>query len=247
MRVKIYLEVPREVSIFYRRSILSFIKKVLESEDKEYSDKVFSRKSFKPFTFCVFFSGISVNGNSIRNDGKAILTVSSGSPDFFIRFNKGLKNFKEYRAKHINGSMKIVKTEVVDEDNINSSKQVFRTLSPIIVVNKERHPVLPSGLKMNGDSFIVYDDEAFTQELRYSLKCIFNGLPELKFVHKDGKKAVVKHLVGPSDKEKVIKIVAYQGIFTLEADPYVLNEIYRYGLGFRRYQGFGCLEVVKEN
>ena len=247
MRIKVYLEVPREVSIFYRRSILSFIKKVLETEDRDYSSKIFSKKSFKPFTFCVFFSGISVNGNSIKNDGKAILTVSSGSPDFFIRFSKGLKNFKEYKGRHLNGCMKIIKTEVIDEDTINTSKQMFRTLSPIIVVNKDKHPVLPAKLKMNGDNFIIYDDDAFTQELRYSLKCIFNGLPELRFDHKEGKKAVVKHLVGPNDREKVIKIVAYQGIFSLEADPYVLNEIYKYGLGFRRYQGFGCLELVKEN
>ncbi len=247
MRIKVYLEVPREVSIFYRRSILSFIKKVLEVEDKDYSGRIFSKKSCKPFTFCVFFSGINVNGNSIKNEGKAILTVSSGSPDFFIRFSEGLKKFKEYKSKHLNGCMKIVKTEVIDEDTISSSKQTFRTLSPIIVVNKDKHPVLPAKLKMNGDSFIIYDDDTFTQELRYSLKCLFNGLPELRFDHKEGKKAVVKHLVGPNEKEKVIKIVAYQGIFSLEADPYVLNEIYRYGLGFRRYQGFGCLELVREN
>lgn len=247
MRVKIYLEVPRQVSIFYRRSILSFIKRVLETEDKDYSDRIFSKRSFKPFTFCVFFSGISVNGDSIKNDGRAILTVSSGSPDFFVRFNNGLKNFKEYKSKHLNGTMKIVKKEVVDEDSIISNRQVFRTLSPIIVVNREKHPVLPSRLKVNGDSFIVYDDEVFTKELRYSLRCIFNGLPELRFTHKDGKKAVVKHLVGSNGREKVIKIVAYQGTFSLEADPYVLNEIYKYGLGFRRYQGFGCLELVREN
>lgn len=247
MRIKVYLELPREVSIFYRYSMLSFIKKVLETEDIDYSRKIFSKKSFKPFTFSVFFNGISINGDSIKSDGKAILTVSSGSPDFFIRFSRGIKKFKEYKGKHLNGTMKILKTEIIDEESINTSKQTFRTLSPIIVVNREKKPVLPTKLRVNDDSFIIYDDEAFTQELRYSLKCVFNGLPELKFEHKEGKKAVVKHLVGSNGKEKVIKIVAYQGVFALEADPYVLSEIYKYGLGFRRYQGFGCLELVKEN
>ncbi len=247
MRVKVYLDVPREVSIFYRRSFLSFIKKVLETEDAEYCNRIFSKDNFKPFTFCVFFGSISVNGERIYNNGKAILTVSSGSPDFFVRFYNGLKAFKEYKGKYLNGTMKVVRTQIIEEEVISDEVQTFRTLSPIIAVNKDKHPVLPSGLKVNNDSFIVYDDDCFTNELRYSLRSVFNGLPDLKFTHREGKKAVVKHLVGFSDKEKVIKIVAYQGVFTLEADPYVLNEIYKYGLGFRRYQGFGCLELVREH
>ncbi|NPA32119.1 MAG: CRISPR-associated endoribonuclease Cas6 [Aquificae bacterium] len=246
MRIKVYLEVPKEVSIFYRRSFLSFIKRVLEEEDTDYTRRIFAKDKFKPFTFCVFFGDIKVNGEVISTNGKAILTVSSGSPDFFIRFYRGLKNVKEFNGKYINGSMKILKSEMIEEKQISDTRQTFRTLSPVVVVNKEKHPVLPEKLKTSDDNFIVYDDRAFTEELRFSLRCIFNGLPELKFTHKNGKKAVVKHLVGQNGSEKVIKIVAYQGTFTLEADPYVLNEIYKYGIGFRRYQGFGCLEIVKE-
>ena len=247
MRIKVYLDVPKELSIFYRRSFLSFIKKVLEKEDTDYCSKVFMKDRFKPFTFCVFFGDIKVDGEKIFNNGRAILTVSSGSPDFFVRFYNGLKGFKEYKGRYINGSMKILKSEMVEEEVISSNRQKFRTLSPIVVVNKDKYPVLPEKLKANNDAFIIYDDGVFTNELRFSLRCIFNGLPDLKFSHHNGKKAVVKHLIGHNGSEKVIKIVAYQGTFILEGEPYVLNEIYKYGIGFRRYQGFGCLELVKEN
>jgi len=247
MRVKAYLEVPKEISIFYRRSFLSLIKKALEKEDENYANNLFKKKNFKPFTFCVFFENIKINGETLQNNGKAIMTVSSGSPDFFHRFYNGLKKLKEYNGKYTNGTVKIRKVLMFEEEQISSPKQTFRTLSPIVVINRDKKPVLPSKLGSKNDDFILYDDGAFTQELRYSLKCIFNGLPELKFQHRDGKKSVVKHIVGNKENEKVIKIVAYQGVFTLEGDPYVLNEVYKYGLGFRRYQGFGCLELVKEN
>ncbi|NPB06697.1 MAG: CRISPR-associated endoribonuclease Cas6 [Aquificae bacterium] len=246
MRVKVYLEVPKELSIFYRRSFLSFIKSVLEREDGEYCRRVFSRDGFKPFTFCVFFGSISVDGEKILCNGKAILTVSSGSPDFFLRFYNGLKGVKEFKGRFV-GRVKVVKTELIEEENISDRTRTFRTLSPIVAVSKDRHPVLPLALKVSDDEFIVYDDESFTRELRYSLRSVFHGLPELRFEHLEGKKAVVKHLVGPDGREKVIKIVAYQGVFRLEADPFVLNEIYRYGIGFRRYQGFGCLELAGKN
>ena len=245
MRIKVYLEVPKEVSVFYRRSILSFIKKVLEIEDKDYCEKIFSKGHFKPFTFCVFFGGINVNGEIIRNNGKAILTISSGSPDFFLRFYSGLKNFKEFKGRYINGTARILKREMIEEEPITSSKQIFRTLSPIVAVNREKHPILPEAFAVQKDNFIIFSDRDFKEELRYSLHNIFNGLPDLEFKHIEGKKSVVKHLVGNNNQEKVIKIVAYQGVFQLEADPYVLNEIYKYGIGFRRYQGFGCLEVVR--
>ncbi|WP_461831203.1 CRISPR-associated endoribonuclease Cas6 [Aquifex sp.] len=245
MRVKVFLEVPKEVSIFYRRSFLSFIKSVIEEEDADYCVKIFKKGAFKPFTFCVFFGDIKVNGEKLYNNGKAILTVSSGSPDFFVRFYNGLKKRKEFSGKYINGSMRIIRTQLIEEEPLSDGKCRFRTLSPIVVVTKDKHPVLPEELKSDGDSFIVFDNALFTKELRFSLKHIFNGLPELSFKNEIGKKAVVKHIVGNNEGEKVIKIVAYQGSFTLEGDPFVLNEIYRYGLGFRRHQGFGCLEVIR--
>jgi CRISPR-associated endoribonuclease Cas6 len=39
---------------------------------------------------------------------------------------------------------------------------------------------------------------------------------------------------------------AFIGVFKLKSDPTILQLIYDVGLGVRRSQGFGMLEVVKQ-
>lgn len=62
------------------------------------------------------------------------------------------------------------------------------------------------------------------------------------------KKIVVKHKISEfveNTGKEIMYLTGFGGIFELSGHPDDLKEIYQNGLGFRRGQGFGFIEVVR--
>ena len=75
MRYKLYFDLENEnISIQYRKNILSFIKKSLqEYEEKQYKKFYNERDNIiKPFTFAVFFKDSKFNGDNIIVNSKTM-------------------------------------------------------------------------------------------------------------------------------------------------------------------------------
>ena len=161
--------------------------------------------------------------------------------------NKATKNFsysifiKDYT---IENKAKLVKTisDLVKEKKSTKEQVIYKTLSPICVKNKE-------------GKFLDIDDNEYLKELNYVTNMILNnyrgyGLKrELSFESLDMKKVVVKEPLREFKKvtnREYQYVNAFKGKFALIGDIEDLNDIYKLGIGFKRGQAFGNLDVVAE-
>ncbi len=252
MRIVAYLKTPREVPIYYRSIILGIIKKALELEDFAYFKMLYNaEKSLKPFTFALLFNKFFIEGDFIKVEGTSKLIISTGDSEFGIKLYSGLLKLKNKKLGSTSsfGGFEITSVVIPKSSVISSNKVLIKTLSPLVVVTKDKKPILPKEIE-NGspDNFVIYDTERFNEELNYISSCALKKPVNLRFTPVSGRKVVVKHRIGSENnpESRMIRLVAFKGTFYLEGDPEDLNELYRMGIGFRRSQGFGCIEVVQD-
>lgn len=110
-------------------------------------------------------------------------------------------------------------------------KSRFYTLSPIAVRHHSNSSyfILPNeqGFDKSFNSMIISEWEKFVTK--------DNGLGDLVFAIVKWKKVVVKQYGG--------LVLSFIGVIDIKARPELLNLIYQIGIGHRRGQGFGMLEV----
>ena len=157
-----------------------------------------------------------------------------------MKIYNGFVKKKQYKYKEY--ELKKIRVDLVKEKKITKEQVIFKTLSPICVKNKE-------------GKFLDIDDNEYLKELNYVTNMILNnyrgyGLKrELSFESLDMKKVVVKEPL--RDFKKVTNreyqyVNAFKGKFELIGDIEDLNDIYKLGIGFKRGQAFGNLDVVAE-
>lgn len=259
MRFKVLYEIDK-IPIYYRNVFMSLIKESLKTSElgKNYFKNLFEyreddivkiNKSPRPFSFAVRFSFDKERFKTEKDifylNGPVELYVSSIDPAFLITLYNGLINNKIYPFNYNNEvSLNRGKVIFLNEKRILGESVKFKTLSPILIEDKDGNPLLPTkeeeGLK------------AFQRELNYITDSILRGLRggiglkrELIFTPISTRKDVVKHKIKEKDKlEKLYTFTCFSGSFELSGDIQDLESIYRLGLGFRRAQGFGMVEVV---
>jgi CRISPR-associated endoribonuclease Cas6 len=67
------------------------------------------------------------------------------------------------------------------------------------------------------------------------------GLEEYEFEH--GKRVIVKHMNQKHPDSKPLKFPGFQGKIKLNAPSSVLRLLYQAGIGARRSQGFGMVDI----
>ncbi|GIU81617.1 MAG: CRISPR-associated endoribonuclease Cas6 [Acidobacteria bacterium] len=219
--------------IDYRRGFASLIKEALRRENKPLYELYYSRPTPKPFTFSVFFPELSglieINGRRYFNVGsKARLNFSTCSKDFYVSVYNGFLNIEKYQL--FENELAFENLFIGFEARIAEEKAVFKTMSPV-VINK----------KGESHRYLLPEDSEFAENLGFHIKEIssaFGGIenPCVEFKAIEWRRRAVKHY--DSD------IYGFTGIFELYGQPKVLNLIYQVGLGVRRSQGFGMLELA---
>lgn len=243
MRIIIELNTTK-IPLNYNYMILSLIKNNLSKEnpmlyEKIYEDNTDYELRTKPFTFAVKLESFKIEDDEVSLEKRVLLTVSTS--DYIIGsviYNSFLKvKDYEYQNKY---KLQIGKVNVLKEKNINSNQVVFKTLSALILRNKE-------------GKFLSPDDPNYEKELNYIANKVIKsyrgvGLKEdLKFEPVLMKKRVIKEKISGFEKntgKEIFYITGYDGIFKLTGDKEDLNLIYKMGAGFRRSSGCGCLEIV---
>lgn len=243
MRIIVELN-TNNIPLNYNYLILSLIKNNLSKENQTLFKKMYEENDnyefrTKPFTFSVKLEDFKIENEEVLLKKRVLLTISTLDYIFgSVVYNSFLKGKDyEYQNKY---KLQIGKVSVLKEKNINSNQVVFKTLSPIIVKNKE-------------GQFLNTEDLNYEKELNYIANNTFksyrgSGLKEeLKFEPVLMKKRVIKEsiseFVEKTGKDKFY-ITGYEGIFKLTGNKEDLNLIYKMGLGFRRSSGNGCLEIV---
>lgn len=203
-----------------------------------YYNKKNSNKRTKHFCTSTYLEDYEILDNEIKLNGKMILNISSPDMHFMTNIYNGLlktnefqyKDYKLTRGKITYQKEKIILTPTVD----------FKTLSPIIIKTKE-------------NKFIGPEDENYEVELNYITNLILKNYrgyelkEELSFKAIDMKKTVLKEEIEEftaNTGKKYFYITGYRGSFKLEGDVEDLNDIYRLGIGYRRGQNAGMIEVL---
>lgn len=245
MRIEVIFDAEdKKFPMGYRMMITSVIKKSLELADEEYFRDLYyyeekKNKRIKPFVSSVFLRRYEIqNDEFILNDSGSII-ISTPDYNFGITLYNGFLKLKshQYRDYKITINRVILKKENV----VNEEKILCRTLSPVVITDKNKKPVS------------IEDIDKFNEELNYiadlSLET-YRGYKlkrNIAFTPVRMKKIVAKEKITDfkniSSKD-YIYIEAYSGQFYLEGDIEDLRLLMQLGIGFRRSECFGLIDLV---
>ncbi len=267
MRLKVFIETEK-LPIIYRHRFLALIKESLSRSNIHYKahlydDEVYTKK-IKPFTFAVLFPKgtrckreafyLDLDGKHSVEDfvfypmeGSLVnLLISSVDYEFIMYLYNGLLEIKSFPFnKDVTLSLKKILPMV--ERKITSDWVLFKTYSPILIERADGSPVFRNGNfpdKECNEEFNAIHDRILKDLRGYGLK------KEMRFepLSEKWKKQVVKHTL-QKIKDKLGKSYAtftcFEGYFHLGGDPEDIEFLYKKGIGLRTGQGFGMVEVVR--
>jgi CRISPR-associated endoribonuclease Cas6 len=222
---------------------VSLIKNALINSNKDYFEELYyyedkKNKATKNFTFSLYMKDFKLEGDCFEIGGKVILNIST--PDYGLGINlfNGLMKINHFSFKEF--ELHKIKISIIKEKCITEKSVIFKTLSPIFIKNKDNLDLSP-------------EDRKYLKELNYISNTILKnyrgyGLrEELDFKVVNMKKTVVKEEITDFTNvtgKKYLYANGYSGAFMLSGDIEDLRDLYMLGLGFKRNQGFGMVEVV---
>ncbi|PJJ76159.1 CRISPR-associated Cas6 family protein [Thermoflavifilum aggregans] len=231
LRINIHLEKPR-LPKDYRSGFMSLIKAALEKGNAGVYHTWYGQRTLKPFTFSVYFPQIQkeVKGDEIEVGNKAVLNFSSFDPMLLAYIYNGIKTISSFPWKDYN-RFTVEYVNLLPYRQIKKDCCVFKTLSPFLVNDKQ-----------DQSRYLTPDDAAFDDGLRHSINLLsqqFLGkdMQDFRYHISHHRKMVVSHYRQ--------SMTAIKAIIEIQAAPEVLNLLYDVGIGVRRSQGFGMVELVK--
>lgn len=237
MRFKLFftLESP-EISIQYRKSIISFFKHCLSTYDEKYYNKFYNEKDpiIKNYSFSTYFKNQKIEEEKIIvEDKKFELNVTTSDYEtgiiLYNSFNR--QKYKQYPLT--NNFMTLQNIVMIMEKEITSESIIIKFQSPLCVRYRENKK----------DYYYSYTDEKFEEILKINIK------EQLKAT--DISEEVVNTLkIKPINAKKVL-IKFYEkclecstGIFELKGNKELLKYLYQSGLGSKHSAGFGMFQVI---
>lgn len=240
-----------ELPLDYRQGFASLLKAALKRSEPLLYTLWYQRKEEKPFTFAVYFPQLqsSLAGDKYLKVGEqALWNFSFADIEAGVRTLNALGRLsKRMKARSSGGPRRFGYAWrkqwefVVDRillppprRPIRSSRVVFRTLSPFLV---NRHGA--------SHQYLTPAEEDFLDALQFQVRELSQrwlGRPmELDLAHCE-----FGHLKRLPVWHYGQYMSANKGTFILSGAPELLQLIYQAGLGVRRSQGFGMLEIVRE-
>lgn len=188
----------------------------------------------KPFTFSLFLPGAKfLQDKIILKNPNITLFFTTVLKEIGIFFYNSLlrTRFNPFPLPDSN-SMQLQRVVLQRERKISTSEVVFKTMSPFLV--RLHHP------ESNKDEYLLSDDECFENQFRTITRTLFRELT--------GKEEEID--IYPVKLEKIpvrhygILVESQKGILKLAGKPEALNFLYQVGIGSRRSEGFGMLEIL---
>jgi CRISPR-associated endoribonuclease Cas6 len=164
----------------------------------------------------------------------ATLTLSTSNPHIGVAFFNGLSKTNNF--SHLKCPLKITSKQMAREQTIISYVATFSILNSILIEDKNKKPLL-------------INDSNFEKELNIVTNKQFQSLygrtlhEPLKIYGHRLKKQVIKE-TNRHAQDKVLFFTGQKGELILQGHPEDLQLIYQDGLGLRKSQDFGLLEVL---
>ena len=223
-----------KLPIAYRLGMLSIIKEMIHKGSKQYFHKLFNKnkRELKPFSHATFIRNLQIDNDELQGD-RLYLTISSPSYEFIMHLINGSGRRTTYKYKDF--SLTLISKRLLPSSPQFTDKVTFKTLSPILIENKERQPLQAS-------------DPTFELELNYYAtllaKELFNRnlFQPIKLIGTNMKKVVIKENVHQEQTDNIF-FTGNEGLIQLSGDKEDLKLLYDCGIGLRRSLGFGLLDV----
>ena len=264
MRLRMTYQINK-VPIDYRASFVGLAKEAVRVGDEEIFKTAYENAArfTKPFCFSVFFQDFKKSGDTIEIGGLTSFNVSM--LDFFkgteverricLALFNGLRSSKLEKSPFPLGEeLKRIHVQLVNERTLadfTGGRVQFKTMSPVFLTSGEKngaravlHPkTAEPHRKGTQRENVIYDEETFNGSLAMSLKGCVNG--SVGFEPVNLKAEVIQHTIGEHVRSmgRPLKFICSSGTFILSGSPEDLFRVYQTGIGFKRNQGFGMLEV----
>lgn len=223
MRYKLYFDLENEIiSIQYRKSILSFIKKSLENYDEQEYKEYYNERDniIKPYTFAVFFRDSKFEGDNIIVKSKILeLNISINNYKTGAVLYNAFNHQKNKKFSLNQNSMVLKNIILLPEKNIESNRIDIKFLSPLVVRQRDD----------NKDYYHSYQSENFIEVLKLNIKSQLQKenlseqlLEDFNILPIKPKKTVVKFY------EKQIEVSL--GNFQMQGNKELLEFLYKTGI-----------------
>jgi len=236
---------PAKLPKQYNFMFTSIVKAALELSSPETIKELYSygekaNKKAKSFTGSIFLQDYVIEETEIKVNGEIRVTISSPDPEFILYLYNGIVQKKMFRYQAYEVQLAYVK--VLFEKLPTKRKVLFKTNSPIAVKNKEGR-------------FLDVNDPSYSEDFNYIANVIVkavtgrNLLEPLSFTPVIMKKKVVQlkhHSFAKLNKESILFVNCFEGSFILEGAVEDLAILASSGLGVRRSQFFGSIQMLQE-
>lgn len=232
MRLEIsYKLTGTRLALEYRRGFASLLKETIKQTSPACLARYYSLlHTLKPFTFSVFFPGLrGREGDRFEVGSKAILTFSTSDYELCACVYNGLLQLRQFPIFENKAQLEhlFLKPKIA----IAQDAAVFKTMAPVLV-NTKGEP----------NWYLLPGDEGFDEGLAFSVREICRAFLDMQDASIEFRPIAVRRKVV---RHYNMDMQGFVGIFELRGTPEVLNLIYQVGLGVRRSQGFGMLELVR--
>jgi len=258
MRIKVNLSFQNKdikIPTNYRPYIYSIIKEAFNrsgSDGNNFLEIKVLNKEIKPYTYSVYLPiKKKIDQYFFIDTGCFSIFFSSIDYEFIMRLYNGLLNIKDFPI--FDNKIKSVKCFILPSvDFSNKDSVVFKTLSPFLVRYKEDGDfyLVPEGFSR--DKNFKYLKETSIENIVDSLKINIKSITKRYFDSFDNIEISLSNLsLSPSLHSSnrsnfVFTLPALKGNIKIKASPEILKLVYYGGIGARRSEGFGMLEVLEK-
>lgn len=222
------------------RIILSLLKHIYESYDKDYYKSLYEdeKSKIKNFTFSLYMPSCKFGREEIViPDKKIILNFSTDDMRDGISFYNAALASKGKAYKIKDNSLTITKINMNREKAITNDYAIYSSMSPIVVREHKGDNEKTWYYSLNEENGM----EIFKENLKYQLLDSFGeerrlDIEEVEFKVLRNKEVKVKHYG--------IEVLSNICMLKIQAKPYILDYIYKSGIGSRKSSGFGMLDLV---
>ncbi|OGO86528.1 MAG: CRISPR-associated endoribonuclease Cas6 [Clostridiales bacterium GWD2_32_59] len=247
MRFALEFELEKnELPVDYRSAFISFLKNIFEKYDNDFYKRLYSKEELKqkPYTFAIFMKNAKFEKDKILLQGnKIIFNFSTYLYEYGIYFYNSALKFMNNSYPLANGNnMKLINIVLQKEKVISQNVLVAKTLAPIVVRDHNE--------ETNRDTYILWNEENFVEKLKEDIKSNYIKFTDARNADEQVNNLVIqpvnmKKTVVFHQQEKLKKgIEASLGVLRLEGDIELLDYLMKAGIGSRRSQGFGMMEVI---
>ncbi|AKL95675.1 CRISPR-associated protein Cas6 [Clostridium aceticum] len=223
------------------RVILSLLKSCFSSYSENYYKALYveEQNKKKDFTFSLYLGNCKFLREEIMVPSKKILLnfSSYNDEDGIMFFNSILQN-KGKSYPIINNTMTLQKISLIREKLVHNYEVTYKPLSPIVV--REHNG---NNKKTWYHSLSNQEGQAiFIENLKYQVKDALGKRGLLDF--QDIKIEIAQNNKEVKVKNYGIEVLSNITNIKMKGQPYILDYLYKAGIGSKRSSGFGMVDIV---